>query len=188
MSVETTAAAPHIHAPKIELFDTRTMTNTDPKGFRRTVDEYRREEFGLYLAREVVDHHRFRYLESWLLPEHRIRLSRWTWWPGEEADYDFYLDVAEITRSPEDPARWRTRDCYLDILVRTGRGVEVVDSDELIAAVRADLLSADSAERAMTAAHHAVGGIAAHGYDVTAWLASTGVTITWREPTDSADS
>ncbi|MGH3838428.1 MAG: DUF402 domain-containing protein, partial [Pseudonocardiaceae bacterium] len=67
--------APHIHPPKVELFDLDAMTNTDPKGVVRTVREYRVEPFGLYLARDVIDHPSICALESWLLPELGLRIT-----------------------------------------------------------------------------------------------------------------
>jgi hypothetical protein len=88
--------APHIHPPKIELFDLQAMTNTDPKGIVRAVREYRVEPFGLYLARDVIDHHSIRALESWLLPELGLRITDWIYSPGHEWEDHFYIDVVSI--------------------------------------------------------------------------------------------
>lgn len=167
----------HIHPPKIEIFDVAGMTNTDPKGFVRRVDEYRIEPFGLYMARRVVDHPRVSYFESWLLPEFGLRVSDWWWRPGQELDQDFYLDVVGIDIDGE---KWTTTDLYLDLVVRTGRAVEVVDSDELLAAVKHGLLDETAAERALEIAYRAVAGIARCDYDVTAWMAEHQVHLTWR--------
>jgi predicted RNA-binding protein associated with RNAse of E/G family len=78
-----------------------------------------------------------------------------------------------------DESVWRTVDLYLDLLVRTGRGVEVLDTDELMAAVRLGVLSAHDAQLALEVAYRAVAGIAAHGYDIQRWLTAEGVELAW---------
>ncbi|MQA13133.1 MAG: DUF402 domain-containing protein [Pseudonocardiaceae bacterium] len=166
-----------IHSPKVELFDLDAMTNTDPKGIIRTVDEYRVEAFGLYLVRDVVDHPRIRAIESWLLPELDLRVTDFFFHPGHERDQDFYLDV--VTVEVGDPV-WRTEDHYLDLVVRTGREVEVLDTDELLAAVAAGLLDRATAERALHTAFTAVDGLARHGYRLDRWLAAHGAHPVWR--------
>ena len=72
----------HLHPPKVEFFDVAAMSNTDPKGFRRVVDEYRLEDWGLFMARRVDRHFQLTYVESWLLPELGLRVSRWQRKPG----------------------------------------------------------------------------------------------------------
>lgn len=168
---------PHIHPPKVELFDLDAGTNTDPKGFVRVVDEYRVEPFGLYLARAVVGHPTLRYLESLLLPELGVRISDWWFHPGAERDQDFYLDIVEITSSG--PV-WRTVDHYLDVVVRTGRDARVLDTDELIAATLAGHLTAPVAERALATTYQVIDGLAHTDYDVTGWLAELGMSVRWR--------
>lgn len=74
---------------------------------------------------------------------------------------------------------WRTEDHYLDLVVRTGRGVEVVDTDELLAAVAAGLLDAATAQRALETAFRAVDGLARYGYRLDRWLATRGAYPTW---------
>jgi predicted RNA-binding protein associated with RNAse of E/G family len=169
--------APHAHPPKIEFFDLADMTNTDPKGFVRRVDEYRLAPFGLFMARPVVGHPQLAYFESWLLPGPGLRVTRQWCHPGAERDYDFYVDVVGIVTGPD---RWRTVDHYLDLLVRTGRDVEVLDVDELLAAVAAGLLPVAEGRQALEAAYRAVAGVAAHGYHLDRWLATEDVRLTWR--------
>lgn len=169
-------AAAHIHPPKVETFDLVAMTNTDPKGFVRAVDEYRVEPFGLYVAREIVDHPRLAYLESWLLPKQGVRVTKWRHHPGHESDYDFYLDIADAT--PGDRA-WTTIDHYLDILLRTGRGASVLDSDELLAAVLAGLIEERVAESALETTYRVVDGLAHADYDLARWLAGEGIELHW---------
>lgn len=165
----------HVHPPKIEVFDIAGMTNTDPKGFVRAVDTYRLEDFGLYMARPVDGHPEIAYFRSWLLPRFGLRVSRWGAHPGARFEHDFYVDVVDIETGPA----WRTRDLYLDILVRTGQGLEVLDTDETLAALRTGLLDDAATQRAFERAFAAIDGIAAARHDVDAWLAAQDVRLTW---------
>jgi predicted RNA-binding protein associated with RNAse of E/G family len=72
-------------------------------------------------------------------------------------------------------------DHYLDIVVRTGRDAAVLDVDEFVAAVALGLLAPAAAESAMHTAYRAVDGIASHGHDLDAWLATFGIALTWKE-------
>ncbi len=173
LSAET---APHIHPPKVELFDLDAMTNTDPKGVVRPVREYRVEPFGLYLARDVVDHPSICALESWLLPEMGLRITDWFHPPGHEWEEHFYVDVVRIDI---DARRWRTEDHYLDLIVRTGCGVDVVDTDELLDAVVAGLLDRSAAQTALDTTYQTVNGLARHGYRLDRWLSTVGAWPTW---------
>jgi uncharacterized protein len=166
-----------IHPPKHETFDLAARTNTDPKGFVRAVDEFRLCPWGLYMARPTPGRAQFHYLESWLLPGLGLRANVFHFNPGYERDQDHYLDVAVITAGDQ---VWRTEDLYLDLVVRTGRETELVDVDELLSAHHHGLLSSETAEEALRTAVTAVGGLAAHGHDLNAWLASTGVELSWR--------
>lgn len=71
------------------------------------------------------------------------------------------------------------RDHYLDLVVRTGRDVELTDIDELMVAVREGLLSQDDAERAVARSVAAVDGLASNGYDLQRWLAGQGMPVSW---------
>lgn len=166
-----------IHAPKVESFDLDAMTNTDPKGVVRPVHEYRVEPFGLYLARDVIDHPSIRAIESWLLPDVGLRATDWFYHPGHERDQDFYLDVVRIDVRG---SCWQTEDHYLDLVVRAGRDVEVLDTDELLAAVLAGLLDPPTAQLALATAYRAVDGLARHDYRLDRWLATVGAWPTWR--------
>ncbi len=167
-----------MHPPKHETFDLAGRTNTDPKGFVRAVDEYRLCPWGLYMARPTPGRAQFHYLESWLLPDLGLRANVFHFNPGYERDQDHYLDVTTVT---VDGDRWMTEDHYLDLVVRTGRGTELVDVDELLEAHRLGRMSSETAEQALGTAFAAVAGLAAHGHDLNAWLASTGVELSWRE-------
>lgn len=167
-------AAPH--PPKREIFDLDARTNTDPKGHIRAVDEYRVEPWGLYMARPA-DHPRFRYIESWLLPALGLRVTVFHFTAGHEQDQDYYVDVGDFA---DDGRRWRSEDHYLDLVVRTGRGTELLDVDELLDAHRAGLLDRRATESAIHTAAAAIDGIAAHGHDLLAWLAALGAPIAFR--------
>ncbi|MGI9124362.1 MAG: DUF402 domain-containing protein [Mycobacterium sp.] len=166
-----------MHPPKHETFDLVARTNTDPKGIVRAVDEYRVGPWGLYMARPTPGRAQFHYLESWLLPELGLRANVFHFNPGYERDQDYYLDVGHVLPGPE---RWQAEDHYLDLVVRNGRDTELVDLDELLEAHRMGLLSAETAEGALRRAITAVDGLAAHGHDLNAWLASTGMELSWR--------
>ncbi|GLZ36754.1 DUF402 domain-containing protein [Actinokineospora sp. NBRC 105648] len=167
-----------VHPPKVELFDLAAMTNTDPKGFTRRVQEYRETEYGLYMSRPVVGHRRIAHFESLLLPAAGLRVSRWRPRRGVDLGHDFYIDVVDATDGPV----WRTVDLYLDVLVRTGRDLRVEDSDELLAALRAGLVDLSTAQRAMERAYAVVEGVSRAGYDVDSWLAVHGIAAPWETP------
>jgi predicted RNA-binding protein associated with RNAse of E/G family len=96
---------------------------------------------------------------------------------GHERDQDYYLDVGEYTPGPD---VWHSEDHYLDIEVRTGRGAELADVDELLDAVHQGLLTAEIAEQAVRRAVNAVDGLARNSYDLARWLATDGIQLTWR--------
>lgn len=129
------------------------------------------------MARPTPGRPNFHYLESWLLPGLGLRASVFHFNPGHERDQDFYLDIGRITPGAE---RWETEDLYLDLVVRTGRGTELVDVDELLDAHRFGLLSTEAAEQALATAAAAIAGLAAHNHDLTAWLAGAGMELRWR--------
>jgi predicted RNA-binding protein associated with RNAse of E/G family len=165
-----------VHRPKTEVFDLAAMTNTDPKGFVRRVEEYRAEPWGLYMARSS-DHAKFHYLESWLLPELGLRASIFHFVPEHARDQDYYLDVG-VFRSGE--TRWTSVDHYLDIVIRAGRDAELIDVDELFDARAAGLVTTEEATRAVDNAVRAIDGLARHEYDLGAWLDSLAMPISWR--------
>lgn len=166
-----------IHPPKHETFELAAHTNTDPKGIVRAVDEYVVHPWGLYMARPAPGRAQFHYLESWLLPPLGLRATVFHFNPGHERDQDFYLDVGCYTVGE---AEWKSEDHYLDLVVRTGAGVELLDVDELLVAVQHGLLDPATAEQAVHAACKAVEGLARHGYDLGRWLAGNGMVLTWR--------
>lgn len=166
-----------IHPPKHEIFDLAGGTNTDPKGVVRAVDEYRLEPWGLYMARATPGREQFHYLESWLLPAPGLRVSVFHFNSGFGRDQDYYLDVGSIA---VDPDRWEIRDLYLDLVVRTGRGTDLVDVDELLEAHRGGLIDLVTAQQALLTAAAAIDGLASHGHDLDGWLSAAGMRLRWR--------
>lgn len=167
-----------IHAPKHEIFDLSACTNTDPKGVVRTVDVYTVAPWGLYMARPAPGRAQFHYIESWLLPSLSLRVTVFHFNPGFERDQDFYLDVGDYSPGP---SVWHGADHYLDLVLRTGRDVQLLDVDELLAAVASGLLGDDAGERAIRAAVATVDALARHDYDLHRWLSSIGMALTWRD-------
>ncbi|OBI82725.1 hypothetical protein A5663_13930 [Mycobacterium sp. E740] len=143
----------------------------------RAVDVYTVRPWGLYLARPTPGRAQFHYLESWLLPSLYLRATVFHFSPGHERDQDFYLDVGRYT-----PGRdvWHSEDHYLDLVVRTGRAVELCDVDELLTAVRHNLLTPETGEHAVQVAASAIDGLARHGYDLNRWLDSRRIALTWQ--------
>ncbi|HTK64607.1 MAG TPA: DUF402 domain-containing protein [Pseudonocardia sp.] len=166
-----------VHPPKRETFDVSSGTNTDPKGIVRTVGEYRVEPFGLYMSRAMPGHPKFDWVETWLLPDLGIRVTDWWFSAGNERDQDFYIDIVDVGW---DGDVWWTVDHYLDIVVRTGRDSEVIDLDEYVESIATGVMDTAAAERALATSYRTLVGLAAHGHDVSAWLDSLGIRLTWR--------
>ncbi|GFG75690.1 DUF402 domain-containing protein [Mycobacterium botniense] len=144
----------------------------------RDVDEYLLRPWGLYVARPTPGRAEFHYLQSWLLPSLGLRATVFHFNPGYEQDHDYYLDVGEYTPGP---GLWRSEDHYLDLRVRTGRGVDLSDVAELLEAVRHGLLTPEVAEQALRRAVDAVDGLSRHHYDLQDWTAANGMELTWRD-------
>ena len=144
----------------------------------RAVDVYTERPWGLYMARPTPGRAQFHYLESWLLPSLRLRATVFHFNPGHERDQDYYLDVGRYTPGP---TAWHSEDHYLDLVVRTGVGVDLADVDELLTAVRHGLLTPETAEQAVLTAVSVIDGLAGHGYDLNRWLAGHGMALTWRD-------
>lgn len=143
----------------------------------RAVDVYTVQPWGLYMARPTPGRAQFHYLESWLLPSMNLRATVFHFNPGYERDQDYYLDVGRYIAGPTE---WHSEDHYLDLVVRTGIGVELCDVDELLTAVRHGLLTPETGEQAVQTAVSAIDGLSRHDYDLGRWLSSQGMTVTWR--------
>jgi hypothetical protein len=64
-------------------------------------------------------------------------------------------------------------------VLRTGHGVDVLDTDELLAAVLAGLLDRSAAQAALVTAYRTLEGLARHGYRLDSWLSTVGASPTW---------
>jgi predicted RNA-binding protein associated with RNAse of E/G family len=137
---------------------------------------YTVKPWGLYVARPTPGRAQFHYLQSWLLPPLGLRVTIFHFNPGHERDQDFYLDVGRFTAGD---TRWYSEDHYLDLVLRTGIGVELHDVGELMTAVRHGLLSPETAEQAIETAAGAIDGLARNGYDLDRWLTGNGMALTW---------
>jgi uncharacterized protein len=143
----------------------------------RRVDAYEVHPWGLYMARPTPGRAQFHYLESWLLPSLNLRASVFHFNPGHERDQDYYLDVGSITVAG---AVWSTEDHYLDLVLRTGSGVTLLDVDELLSAVALGLITPQVGEAAVRTAAGAIDGLARHDYHLGRWLADHEMVLTWR--------
>ena len=144
----------------------------------RAVDVYTVEPWGLYMARPTPGRAQFHYMESWLLPSVGLRATVFHFNPGHELNQDYYLDVGRYLAGK---TLWRSVDYYLDLVVRTGVGVELSDVDELLTAVRHGLLTPEVGERAVLTAVSAIDGLSRHDYDLDRWLGANGMALTWRD-------
>nr|WP_255497423.1 DUF402 domain-containing protein [Pseudonocardia sp. SID8383] len=137
------------------------------------------------MSRPVVARPNAWWIETWVLPELGVCLSDWQWRPGHERDQDVYVDVAAITREGR---RLHMTDLYLDLVVRRGRGTDVIDVDEFVAAVAQGLVGTDLAEYALERSHAVLDGLVRHDHDHVAWLASLGIDLGPRDrPEDARD-
>jgi uncharacterized protein len=166
-----------MHPPKIVTFDVPGQVNTDTKGVKRPVEEYRETPFGLYMSRAMVDRPTAHWVESWLIPGLGLCVTDWWWKPGHARDQDFYLDVCDIVRVDD---VWTLTDHYLDIVVQHRRGAQLIDVDEFVAAVALGLLEPAAAELALHRAARALDGLASHGYDLDDWLGGMAIELSWK--------
>lgn len=174
-----------MHPPKTQTFDPGRGVQIDTKGTHREIATLREETWGLYLSRPVVARPNAWWIETWVLPELGVCLSDWRWRPGHERDQDVYVDVAAITREGR---RLHMTDLYLDLVVRRGRGTDVIDVDEFVAAVAQGLVGTDLAEYALERSHAVLEGLVRHDHDHVAWLASLGIDLGPRDrPEDARD-
>ncbi len=143
------------------------------------MDLYQEHPHGLYVSRRFHNHPRVAYWQAHLLPDLLpgglgIQLCRYDF-HGERA-HDYYIDVASISRQGH---VWTVRDHYLDLLVWDGLCAEVADTDELTSALAAGYIGQDEYAAAVAGAHSLLNGLARHGYEVGAWLASQKLHLEW---------
>jgi uncharacterized protein len=102
-----------------------------------------------------------------------------------ERDHDYYIDIATITRQGH---LWTVRDHYVDLLVWNGLSAEIIDIDELNAALQAGYIGHQEYDAAVAGAHQVLGGLVMHGYDLKRWLNSFGVHLEWDERAGTKDA
>lgn len=118
--------------------------------------------------------------ESHVLPTLGIEISRFGYREAYQPEnpFDYYVDIVSV---PERGDLWTVRDFYLDVLVYDGERVKILDTDEYLAAIQAEHLTADEAVHALTRTHAFVNGLAQHRYTLDAYLQAEGVTLSWRK-------
>ncbi|MBC2681939.1 DUF402 domain-containing protein [Corynebacterium anserum] len=171
-----------LHPIKQETFDIQAKTNTDPKGIIRPVDHYNIMQGALYMARSA-DHPRFHYLESWLIPPLDMRITWFHFRDNIAPTQELYVDVAHIDSS--DQQVWTTRDLYVDVVTHRGGRIQVLDLDELGAALAEGYIGVDDANRALRASQRILDGINLHG-SLQGWLAQEGYQLAWQSPMSTA--
>jgi uncharacterized protein len=152
------------------------------------VEIYREQAGGLYVSRAFVDHPRVAHWQAHLLPGVLdggvgLQLCRYDF--HGERDHDYYIDIATITRQGH---LWTVRDHYVDLLVWNGLSAEIIDIDELNAALQAGYIGHQEYDAAVAGAHQVLGGLVMHGYDLKRWLNSFGVHLEWDERAGTKDA
>ncbi len=114
------------------------------------------------------------------VPLHRVVAATGVAAAGHRVPFQPRVTNATRTSISTSAATHRVRRCgtaedhYLDLVVRTGAGVELADADELLTAVRHRLLSPETGEQAVQTAVSTIEGLSRHDYDLDRWLAGHG--------------
>ncbi|AFZ68288.1 DUF402 domain-containing protein [Deinococcus peraridilitoris] len=166
-----------MHSVKVERHDTLRRQHHTNTGIRE-VDFYREHDHGLYVARPFYGHPRIAYWQAHLLPALGVQLCRYTLHGGRR-DFDYYLDIARIR---QEDGLWEMRDLYLDVVLWEGVRAEILDTDELLEARRAQFVSEEEALYAVERAHVILNQLAQHAYRPQEWLRAQGIVLEWREP------
>ncbi|MEU0542025.1 DUF402 domain-containing protein [Nocardia sp. NPDC005978] len=164
------------HRPRLEFFNLAELSWTDHHGYVHQVERLHAESWGLYMER-IVDNPRFRYIESWLLPQLSLRASVYHLRPGHDRAQTYYLDIGDY--GPVGPKRWRAEGHYLHVVARPGQVPELLGIDELLTAHAAGYFDTAHTHRVIEHASRVVDGIAGYGHDVDRWLAAQGLQLTW---------
>lgn len=164
---------PHAHPVKVERHDVAERQHHTNTGVR-SVQTYRETPHGLYVSRPFVAHPRIRHWQAHLLPHMQLVICRYDFHGRREHDY--YIDVAQVTRNG--PV-WTVRDLYLDIVLHDGLMAEIIDTDELLAAREADLITEREMHRAVTVAHHTLASLARAHYSLREWQEQQHLSLDW---------
>ncbi|MEV6773002.1 DUF402 domain-containing protein [Nocardia sp. NPDC051030] len=173
-SVGAKPATPH--RPRLEFFNLAELSWTDYHGYLHQVEHMHAEPWGLYMER-IVDNPRFRYIESWMLPELSLRVTVYHQRPGHDRGQTYYLDIGDY--GPVGPKKWRAEGHYVHVVARPGQVPELLGIDELLAAHAAGHFDSVRTQTAIARAAAVVDGIAGCGHDVDRWLAAQGVALSW---------
>ena len=79
--------------------------------------------------------------------------------PEHIRDWDFYVDIGDFIRGDQ---VWTSEDHYLDLIVQTGRSVELLDVDELLEANTAGILDPANSLAEIVARHDVGSSITVH--------------------------
>jgi uncharacterized protein len=130
---------------KRETIDLTNRVHVTGKGIAYPIDRLSRVGRGLLMERQFRDHPTVRYLQAWLLPHEGWRVCRYT--PHEGVHWcDWYIDICQIEETDD---RCLVTDLFLDVGVHEGKGYDLLDCDELGAALTAGLISARQAQGAL---------------------------------------
>lgn len=124
-------------------------------------------------------------LEAHVLPELSVRVVRFRRRNAKaddyayyvDDDYDYYVDIVRVVAQGE---QWVVRDLYLDVLVFDGVRAKILDTDEYLEACAEGHMDEDEAGYGLLKLHAFLDGLAKREYTLSRYLASQGVTLTWR--------
>lgn len=121
----------------------------------------------LYYARAMTNFDLVTYHERWLLPDQSLSVTRFTWAPGVEPHFDWYIETDLI-----DVARplWTVRDGYIDLGVFEGSRYFVEDADELADALESGEIPVAEAAVVLRALERLCEELRSNGNSVSALL------------------
>jgi len=127
-------------------FDTMTeIVRKDGRVHNYRIDELQVYESFLYYKRRYVDHKYHESVEYYLFPNENIgvyKLQQYVSANFNPSDiYRYYVDMVSVTK---DRRAWKTKDLYIDFIVKADSRYYVVDIDEFNEAIgRKELTEVD---------------------------------------------
>lgn len=156
-----------MHPPKVSRYDLLLKTHEVKWGLC-PVTRFEMGEGWLLMERPMLEHPDFLGMNSYVLPDLGIAVTRWQHRPESRYTwYDYYVDILTCEVEGE---IWTTRDFYLDVVVLENRAAFTNDTDEFLEAVHEGLLSQAEAALALTKMHTLLNGLGECGYSMKAWL------------------
>lgn len=128
---------------------------------------------GLHLSRAMLGHDQIAHMDAYFLPNLGLIANRFQA-HGGGPHLGWYIDIARIVPGP---ACWQATDLYLDVEVQLDGRIEVLDTDEYLAAVAEGHLNREEASFALTKPHELMNGLARHGGSLLAWLTSLDIAL-----------